>query len=120
MRQLIRYGTVGLSNTVMSAVLYAALVAAGASAVEAASVAFAAGALNGFVWNRRWTFARAGRASLALYLLVQGSGLGATDLIVWLLAGPAGRLRAYAVAVAVVTLATFAANRRWTFAPARA
>lgn len=120
MRQLARYGTVGVSNTLLSAGVYALLVGAGMSAVEAASLAFAVGALNGFLWNRRWTFASSARASLALYLVVQGAGLAATDLLVWLLARDAGRLAAYAVAVVLVTTATFAANRRWTFPRARA
>ena len=56
MRQLARYGAVGVSNTLISAAVFALFSVAGLQAVEAASLAFAAGAVNGFTWNRRWTF----------------------------------------------------------------
>ena len=55
--QFARYGAVGISNTLLSAACYAALISLGADAVAAATVAFALGSVNGFVWNRRWTFA---------------------------------------------------------------
>lgn len=115
MQQIARYGTVGVSNTLISAAAYAALVVAGVAAVAAAAIAFALGAVNGFAWNRRWTFASAQRASLARYVLVQGAGLAATSLIVRALDVPVGRFGAYAVAAVAVTLSTYTANRRWTF-----
>jgi putative flippase GtrA len=70
------------------------------------------------VLNRRWTFAApdSTRARL-LYVLVQGLGAGATSLLVLLFvrAGGAGKIGAYLAAIPPVTVATFAANRRWTF-----
>jgi len=78
-------------------------------------VAFAIGAVNGYLWNRRWTFAASDRGSPVRYVVVQSAGLAATDLIVLLLAGVAGAIGAYVAAVCVVTIATFAANRRFTF-----
>jgi putative flippase GtrA len=94
---LARYGVVGISNTLLSAACYAALVSLDAVAVAAATVAFALGSVNGFLWNRRWTFAGSEAASPLRYVAVQAAGL------------------AYLVTTGTVTLATFAANRRFSF-----
>jgi putative flippase GtrA len=97
--QLIRFGVVGVSNTLVSLAVY--------RGVGSAGLAFAAGAVNGYIWNARWTF-RA-RGSKPRYLLVQLAGLGMTVAVT----SAAG----YVVALPVATVATFAANRAWTFAP---
>jgi len=99
--QLARFACVGLSNTFLSYVVYATLVALGSPYLAAGALAFAAGAVNGYRLNRRWTF----RASDSLgprvrYVAVQAAGLAATTGLLWL----------------IVTLATFAANKTWTFA----
>ncbi len=88
----------------------------------AGALAFAAGAVNGYVLNRRWTFAATDSAGArARYVAVQLCGLGTTSGLLWLLVGREGihRLWAYALTIPVVTVATFAANRTWTFQPSR-
>ena len=87
--------------------------------VLAAAIAFAAGAVNGYVLNRRWTFSArdTNRARIA-YACVQAAGAITTGMLVWLLAheASAGSVGAYLLAIPPVTLATFLANRAWTFA----
>jgi putative flippase GtrA len=97
--QFLRYGLVGVVNTLVSLGVYAA--------VRSAALAYAAGAANGYVWNARWTFGT--RGSAIRYLGVQLAGLGLTVAVT--------RVAGYAVALPVVTVATFAANRAWAFAP---
>jgi putative serine protease PepD len=117
-RQLARFTLVGASNTAVSWVAYPALMAVGLAPAAAAAGAFAGGAANGYVHNSRWTFGvRGGRRSVSRYLVVQLAGLGATSALVWWLVPSAGRFGGYALATVVVTLGTFIANRRWTFAP---
>jgi putative flippase GtrA len=72
--ELARYGAVGISNALLSAACYAALVSLGAGAVAPATVAFALGSVNGFLWNRRWTFAGSEGASPLRYVAVQAVG----------------------------------------------
>lgn len=100
--QLARYLVVGVTNTAISFAVYALLAAAGLPYVPAAAVAFAAGAVNGYVLNRRWTFSApdSARARIA-YVCVQAAGALATGALVWLLAHEtaAGRIGAYVVAV---------------------
>jgi putative flippase GtrA len=116
--QLGRFLVVGLSNTVLSFLVYRLLLAAGAWYVLAAPLAFAAGALNGYVWNRRWTFTAPDTTrARVLYVVVQVLGALATTLLVlfFVRALGTGRVWAYLAAIPPVTLCMFAANRLWTF-----
>jgi Gpi18-like mannosyltransferase/putative flippase GtrA len=117
--QLARFATVGVTNTLLSYAVYALLLAVALPYPLAGAVGFAAGAVNGYVLNRRWTFGApdSGRAR-ARYLVVALGGLAATSFLLALLVstGGLGRLPAYALTIPLVTLGTFAAARVWTFA----
>ena len=113
-----RFALVGVSNTVLSYVVYSVLVALSVPYPVAGAAGFAAGAVNGYRLNRRWTFKLAASPSLqARYVAVQLAGLGATSLLLWLLVAGSHlhRLPGYALTVPVVTVSTFAANRAWVF-----
>jgi putative flippase GtrA len=72
-----RFCGVGASNTAITLAVFALLVSAGCPGWAASAIAFAAGAVNGYHWNARWTFAdRAvrGAATRLRYLAVQGNG----------------------------------------------
>ena len=117
--QLGRFFVVGLGNTVLSFIVYRLLLAIGAWYLLAAPLAFAVGAVNGFVFNRRWTFhARDTTRARVLYVIVQVAGAVSTTLLVLLFVRVAGtgRIGAYLAAVPPVTLGMFVANRLWTFA----
>lgn len=116
-----RFAAVGVTNTVLSYVAYAALVAISVPYAVAGAVGFAAGAVNGYRLNRLWTFRSAdSTASRLRYLAVQLAGLGATTLLLWLLVDGARlhRLVSYALTMPLVTAATFVANKLWAFASA--
>jgi putative flippase GtrA len=116
--QLGRFALVGVSNTLISFVVYAALRWAHTPAPAAAALGFIAGALNGYWWNGRWTFAGGGRRrSLVRYAVVQGAGAGLSAGIV--AAGTGVGLApflAFVVSMVIVTSTTFVANRSWAFA----
>ncbi len=117
--QLARFAAVGVTNTGLSFLVYTALVLAGTPYWAAAAIGFATGAVNGYVFNRRWTFRAAdSNGARARYLAVQLAGLGATTALLSLLVSGAGldRIGAYAVTLPTVTAAMFLANRSWTFA----
>ena len=117
-RQFARFMLVGLGNTVLSFAVYRLLLALGTAYVVAAPLAFAVGAVNGYVFNRRWTFvARDSIRARVLYIGVQAVGAVSTSLLVVLFvhAAGTGRVVAYLAAVPPVTVCMFAANRLWTF-----
>jgi len=117
-RQFARFLVVGLGNTVLSFAVYRLLLALGTPYVSAAALGFSAGAVNGYVVNRRWTFvARDSARARVLYIAVQAAGAASTSLLVLLFvrAAGAGRVGAYLAAIPPVTVCMFAANRLWTF-----
>jgi len=116
--QLARFLVVGLGNTVVSFVVYRLLLVFGIWYVIAAPLAFAAGAVNGYILNRRWTFAaRDSTRARIRYVIVQAVGAVSTSLLVLLFvrAVGTGRVWAYLAAIPPVTLCMFGANRAWTF-----
>jgi putative flippase GtrA len=117
-QQFSKFVTVGLSNTAIGFVIYIGLLEIGVAYWLSGGIGFAAGAINGYLLNRHWTFASpdswCGRVR---YALVQLGGLFATAGLLWVFVSsvPIGRVLAYAAVIPVVTVATFLANRNWTF-----
>jgi putative flippase GtrA len=117
-RQFVKYVLVGAANTALSFLVYRLLLLAGTPYVLAAPIAFIAGAVNGYWFNRRWTYAAADSTRARfLYFLFAVIGAAVTSGLVLLVVRGAGvgRGEAYLVAVPPVTVATFLANRFWTF-----
>jgi putative flippase GtrA len=123
--QWLRFATVGAANTLLSWVVYAVLEHIGVHYLLASSVAFAAGALNSYVFNRRWTFRSRGRlAPEALrFAVVQLVGLGLDVTLLYALVEHIGlhHLIAQALVFPIASAATFGLSRYWAFraAPAR-
>jgi putative flippase GtrA len=112
--RLARFCVVGASNTLVTLVVYAIMVAAGLPAEVASGLAFAAGALNGYQWNARWTFAV--RGALWRYTAVQGLGAALSAAGVGVARGHgAARLTAEVGILPVVTLITYVLSRRFVF-----
>ena len=116
--QLVRFLVVGVGNTVVSFIAYRLLLALGTPYAVAAPLAFAVGALNGYVFNRRWTFAaRDTTRARVLYVGFQALGALSTTLlvVVFVHAAGLGRVAAYLLAIPPVTVSLFVVNRLWTF-----
>jgi len=121
-RQFARFLVVGVGNTVVSFVAYRLLLAVGTPYAAAAPLAFAVGALNGYVFNRRWTFAaRDTTRARVLYVGFQALGALSTSLLVVLFVDGlgVGRVWAYLASIPPVTVSLFLANRFWTFSERR-
>jgi putative flippase GtrA len=116
--QGLRFCAVGATNTAVSLVAFWALLAAGLHYVAAAVLAFAAGAVNGYLLNRTWTFHAAGSwRARALYVVVQLLGLGLNAGLVWLFVDAArlAALHAQILALPPVTVLTFTLSRQVVF-----
>jgi len=122
--QFARFCAVGASGYSINLAVYAALLIVGVHYLAAAAIAFLVAAANNYLWNRAWTF-RASYAPLlgqgARALLVSALSLGANQLfLLALVRAGAGHLPAQAVAIALATPFSFAANKLWAFAKAPA
>jgi putative flippase GtrA len=118
--QFVKFGIVGISNTLLTFVVYTVLLKVfGVWYLAASALGFGVGTVNSFVLNRRWTFR--GHVGDALtpvrWTIVQISGLGVNEGLLYLFVHDArlDKLLAQAFATVVVTVSTFFANRAWTF-----
>ena len=141
-RQFVKFGIVGASSTVINlAVLYVMLRLVHGHWYDRyidATVAFLVSVVNGYYWNRRWTFKEAPTKALHTqfiqFVLVNLVGLVLDLLIIRLLSVPLEHqlhgleaawppdkierfavLAAQLVATAVIVFWNFFANRFWTF-----
>jgi len=118
--QFVKFGIVGVSNTLIAFAVYTVLLKVfGVWYIAASGIGFAAGAVNGFLLNRRWTFREhAGDALTPVrWAIVQSCGLACNLGLVYLFVHDAGmdKLLGQIPATAIVTVLTFTANRLWTF-----
>ena len=138
-RQLIKFAIVGASSTIINlVVLYLMLRLLHGHRYISATVAFLVSVINGYHWNRTWTFKAAPIKALhtqfAQFALVNLVGYGLDLLVIWLISTPlehqlhllepawAGPkiervavLAAQLVATALIVFWNFFANRLWTF-----
>jgi putative flippase GtrA len=118
--QFVKFGIVGVSNTLLTFVVYTLLLKVfGVWYLAASAIGFAVGAVNGFLLNRAWTFK--GHEGDALtpvrWCVVQGCGLALDEGLLYMFVSSAGldKLVAQAFATVIVVVLTFFANRAWTF-----
>jgi putative flippase GtrA len=121
--QWLRFAAVGVSNTLLSTAVFAALFHLGVPYLVGSALAFALGALNSYTLNRRWTFrSRAPRApELARFVCVQAVGLGVNLALLAGLVEGAGIHHVFAQVLAfpAASIITFALSRQWAFKPGR-
>jgi len=118
--QFLKFGIVGVSNTLIAFAVYTVLLKVfGVWYVAASGIGFAVGAVNGFLLNRRWTFREhVGDALTPVrWTIVQSCGLGLNLGLVYMFVHGLGmdKLLGHIPTTAIVTVLTFAANRAWTF-----
>lgn len=120
--QLLRFGAVGATGTVVNLLVYA--LAAGPLAWDyrlAALLGFAVAVSNNFALNRLWTFAGAtGHAGFqaARFVAVSLAGLAVNLVVLHLLVAGfgTGELPAQVIAIGAATPMSFVGNKLWSFA----
>lgn len=118
--QFLKFGVVGVSNTLLTLAVYTVLLKVlGVWYLAASAIGFVVGATNGFLLNRRWTFrGHVGDVFTPVrWGVVQSCGLGINEGLLYVFVHDAqlDKLIAQVCATAVVTVTTFFANRAWTF-----
>jgi putative flippase GtrA len=118
--QFVKFGIVGVSNTLITFLIYTLLLKGfGVWYIAASAIGFIVGAVNGFLLNRRWTFAgHVGDAYTPLrWAIVQSGGLGINLGLLYVFVHDASidKLVSQALTTVVVTVTTFFVNRAWTF-----
>ena len=118
--QFVKFGIVGVSNTLIAFAVYTLLLKGfDVWYLAASAIGFILGAVNGFLLNRAWTFRGHVGDSLTpvRWAIVQTCGLALNEGLLYLWVDGLGvdKLVGQALTIVIVTTATFFANRAWTF-----
>jgi putative flippase GtrA len=118
--QFVKFGIVGVSNTLLFFAVYTLLLKVfGVWYLAASGIGFAVGAVNGFLLNRAWTFKEHQGDALTpvRWCVVQGCGLALNEALLYLCVDGVGldKVIGQAIAIVIVVVITFFANRAWTF-----
>jgi len=123
-RHFVKYGIVGASNTVLTFVIYTALVKGlGVDYLAALLIGYVVGSLNSYILNRRWTF-RAGNVAHSTactrFAVVQVCAIAANEGLLYVLVHHAHveKIAAQAILTIPVLAVTFFINRAWSFSHA--
>jgi putative flippase GtrA len=118
-RHAVKYGIVGVCNVVIDLAVYTLLVHFGLWYLAARTIAVVVATVNGYTWNRIWTFRAGGHEheKLVRYVTVTGVGLllNLSMLTVLVEVFGVGAVRAAVIAIPFVAGFQFLANRFWTF-----
>jgi putative flippase GtrA len=118
-RQIIRFAAVGLVSNGILFVLYLGLTRAGLTPAIAMSLAYAAGVLQTFVFNRSWTFGHRGAAGapFARYVVTYVLGYVGNLILLLLLVDRMGlpHQSVQAAAIVCVAIFVFTLQKHWVF-----
>lgn len=109
MRQLIRYGFVGVASNVTIYFFYLLITYLGVESKIAMTLLYIIGASIGFIGNRKWTFAHRGDSSSAAlrYVLAHLFGYMLNYLFLFIFADRLGYAHQLVQAVAIIIVAGF-------------
>jgi len=109
MRQLIRYGLVGIVSNLTIYFVYLLITYLGVEPKKAMTLVYIVGASIGFIGNRKWTFAHRGNFSSAAlrYVLAHLFGYLLNFLILFTFVDRLGYAHQWVQAVAIIIVAGF-------------
>lgn len=109
MRQLIRYGLVGVVSNLTIYIVYLLITFLGVEPKLAMTLVYIIGASIGFIGNRKWTFAHRGDSASAVlrYVLAHLFGYLLNFLILFSFVDRLGYAHQWVQAVAIIVVAGF-------------
>lgn len=117
--QIIKFGIVGISNTLISWIIYFLLIKINVFYLIANIAAFFCGMLNGFIWNKTWVFKVVGsiRKTFIKYALVNLCTLGLSTFLLFVFVNGLGlgKFISQICATLIIILISYFGNRLWTF-----
>ena len=120
-RQFIKYGLAGASNTIVNFIVYIVGVTIGIHYLLALVLGYAVGALNSYILNRRWTFRAdhvAHTTAGTRFALVTAGAIAANAGLLYVFVHHLGiaKIPAQAILTIPILAVTFPINRWWSFA----
>lgn len=119
-RQFIKFGLVGVSNTLLSLAIYYALVAVNVDILIANTVAFIISVLNAYYWNNKYVFTKTSQGHLKALLrtyIAYGSTFLLSTLLLYLMVNQLGISKYVAplINLCLTIPLNFLINKLWAF-----
>ena len=120
-RQFVKYGVVGASNTILTFVVYSVCVTIGVHYLLALVLGYGIGSLNSYFLNRHWTFRARDIAHTTAgtrFAIVQVCAIGVNLVMLYVFVHHigVGKIPSQAILTLPVLAITFFINRYWSFA----
>jgi putative flippase GtrA len=109
MRQLLRYGLVGVISNLTIYIIYLLITHFGVEPKKAMTLVYILGASLGFIGNQKWTFAHRGNPASAVlrYVLAHFLGYLLNFMILFIFVDRLGYAHQWVQAVAIIIVAGF-------------
>lgn len=117
--QFIKFGIVGLGNTLITFIVYFILVKLKVYYVTANVIGYIAGVINSFFWNSSWVFKKSSRSLnlLIKFVIVNLITLGITSLLLYIGVDRfnLSKYIAQIISTLIGILFNYTLNKLWTF-----
>lgn len=119
MEKLIKFGFVGIINTIINLIIFNILIYFGMNYIVANSIGFIVGMVNSYMWNNIWVFKAKSKSpkTIIKFIIVNLIVLGINNLLLFILVKEFGLNKTVAqiMVLVITTLVNFLGNRFWTF-----
>lgn len=119
MRELIKFGLVGVGNTLLTVVTFNILIHFQMNYVAANVIAYFIGMLNSYFWNKNWVFEakQSHKEAFLKFVIVNVIVLGINNFVLYLGVEKFGFSPTISqlIGTAVGMVFNFVLNRNWTF-----
>ena len=119
MEKFIKFGLVGVLNTVITIIVFNLLRTIGVDMIVANIIGFISGMINSYFWNNRWVFKSNSKDinTICKFVVVNLIVMAINTMILILLAEKIGinEIMAQVMALTITTAINFIGNKFWTF-----
>lgn len=119
MERFIKFGLVGVLNTIITIIIFNALRFLGVNMIGANIIGFIGGMINSYFWNNRWVFKSNSKeiSTIIKFIIVNLIVMGINTFILILLVENIGLNETIAQGLALIltTAVNFIGNKLWTF-----
>lgn len=118
--KFVKFGLVGVLNTLINWIIFAVLNFVGVYYIIANVIAYVIATINSYIWNSRWVFKYKGedkKETTTKFILLNLAGLALNTMILYLLVDLIGlnKLIALVITTVIVMVINYIVNKIWVF-----
>ena len=118
--KFVKFGLVGVLNTLINWIIFAVLNFVGVYYIIANVIAYVIATINSYIWNSRWVFKYKGedkKETTTKFILLNLVGIALNTMILYLLVDLIGlnKLIALVITTVIVMVINYIVNKIWVF-----